>query len=86
MPKRFTNSPEANWANGDETKLTRIWAAKEALYKLHGRTQLAFAEQLLIDINGDEYPTNGDILENGIKDNFQLRFGEWEGLHLCVAF
>ena len=86
IAKKFTNSPEANWASADETKLTQIWAAKEALYKLHGRTQLAFAEQLLLNINEDKVPSNGDILENGIKENFQLRFGEWESLHLCIAF
>ena len=45
---KFLHESEATWASGDGEKLTKIWTAKEALYKLHGRTQLIFAEQLVI--------------------------------------
>ena len=86
IAKKFTNLPEAHWANGDGTKLTQIWAAKEALYKLHGRTQLAFAEQLLLHINGQEVPKHGDILENGTRDHFELKFGSWDGLQFSLAY
>ena len=86
IAKKFTNEPEANWANGDETKLTQIWAAKEALYKLHGRTQLAFAEQLLLNIKDQSIPLLGDILENGKRDQFSLNFGNWKGLQFCLAY
>lgn len=86
IAKKFTNEPEANWANGDETKLTQIWAAKEALYKLHGRTQLAFAEQLLLNIKDQSIPLLGDILENGKRDQFRLNFGNWKGLQFCLAY
>ncbi len=83
---KFTNPSEASWANGNENRLTQIWAAKEALYKLHGRTQLAFAEQLLLDIKEDELPSKAHILENDQKDSFNLKFGEWEGLQFSLAY
>lgn len=86
IAKKFTNEPEAKWATGDETKLTQIWAAKEALYKLHGRTQLAFAEQLLLNIDGEHPPTSGDILENDKKEKFKLNFGSWDGLQFCLSY
>lgn len=44
---KFVHATERAWVEQDIHKLTQIWSAKEALYKLHGRTQLAFAEQLI---------------------------------------
>lgn len=44
---KFIHSSEQEWVSQDVRKLTQVWSAKEALYKLHGRTQLTFAEQLI---------------------------------------
>ncbi|PIQ49317.1 MAG: hypothetical protein COW03_05435, partial [Cytophagales bacterium CG12_big_fil_rev_8_21_14_0_65_40_12] len=73
------------WAGEDITKLTQIWCAKEALYKLHGRTQLIFAEQLKVNL-----PTNGTalgaIIENGITSSHALQWQKMEDLWCCVGY
>jgi len=59
---KFVHATERIWVEQDTLKLTRIWSAKEALYKLHGRRQLAFAEQLIVK-NLDEPIGEGRIIE-----------------------
>ncbi|HEY9117506.1 MAG TPA: 4'-phosphopantetheinyl transferase superfamily protein, partial [Roseivirga sp.] len=59
---KFIHSSERKWANENIKRLTQVWSAKEALYKLHGRTQLLFAEQL-ITRNLDEAMGEGRIVE-----------------------
>ena len=43
---KFLDQDELNQSVQSLDKLTLRWSAKEALYKLHGRKQLAFKEQL----------------------------------------
>ena len=86
IAQKFTSPSEAIWANGDETKLTQIWMAKEALYKLHGRTQLSFAEQLLLKINKRSSPSSADLLYNGSVTQYQLIFGKSNQIHFSLAF
>lgn len=59
---KFVHSTERVWVEQDTHKLTQVWSAKEALYKLHGRTQLAFAEQLIVK-NLDQPFGEGRIIE-----------------------
>ncbi|WP_420387848.1 4'-phosphopantetheinyl transferase family protein [Roseivirga sp.] len=59
---KFVHSTERVWVEQDIHKLTQVWSAKEALYKLHGRTQLAFAEQLITK-NLHEPHGEGRIIE-----------------------
>lgn len=59
---KFIHSSERAWVEQDIRKLTQVWSAKEALYKLHGRTQLAFAEQLIVK-NMDHEFGEGRIIE-----------------------
>lgn len=59
---KFIHSSERAWVEQDIRKLTQVWSAKEALYKLHGRTQLAFAEQLIVK-NLDQELGEGRIIE-----------------------
>ena len=59
---KFVHSSERKWVDGDINRLTRVWSAKEALYKLHGRTQLIFAEQLITK-NLDRPYGEGKIIE-----------------------
>lgn len=37
----------------DDHELTKIWSAKEVLYKLAGRKQIHFKHELLLDLNND---------------------------------
>ena len=85
ISKRFLHESEKNWSEGDTRKLTKIWAAKEALYKLHGRTQLTFAEQLVVS-NLDLGNYSGTILENESESLYQLHFNITGDTHLCCAY
>lgn len=82
---KFLHESEKPWAGEDITKLTQIWCAKEALYKLHGRTQLIFAEQLKVNS-----PTNGKalgaIIENGTASSHALQWQKMEELWCCVGY
>lgn len=59
---KFIHSTEREWVAQDIHRLTQVWSAKEALYKLHGRTKLAFAEQLITK-NLDREFGEGKIIE-----------------------
>ena len=59
---KFVHATERIWVEQDLRKLTQVWSAKEALYKLHGRKQLAFAEQLITKNLHQEYG-EGKIIE-----------------------
>ena len=84
VARKFLHASEA-WARADVGKLTQVWCAKEALYKLHGRTQLAFAEQLRVQEPLGEFPENGQIHENGLVSNYQLFYTQKGDLCLCIA-
>lgn len=69
---KFIHSTERKWANKDIMRLTQIWSAKEALYKLYGRSQLSFAEQLLTK-NLDKAIGKGKIIEkNEVVSEYKL--------------
>jgi len=83
IAKKFLHEEEKVWSDLTITNLTKIWGAKEALYKLHGRTQLIFAEQIRV------YPfkeNKGEILENGSIDTFGLAFDALDELYITVAY
>ncbi len=83
---KFLHPSEASWASNNREKLTKIWTAKEALYKLHGRTQLTFAEQLIVSDFRDQNLSNGAILENGLTTQYDLSYDHLGSVHLCCAF
>lgn len=39
----------------DPIEVTKIWSAKEALYKLAGRKKILFSTELLLDLKNDEW-------------------------------
>lgn len=83
---KFLHNDEKLWAEDRVEKLTQIWSAKEALYKLHGRTQLTFATQLYIEKPASDFPTAGAILEDGQRDEFKLSYHQLDDLIICLAF
>ncbi|GAB5527985.1 MAG: hypothetical protein Roseis2KO_58570 [Roseivirga sp.] len=83
---KFLHADEKAWATDDLQKLTWIWSAKEALYKLHGRTQLTFATQLYVSRPEADFPDRGSILENEQRDAFTLSFHQHDSLVICAAF
>jgi len=83
IAKKFLHDKEKSWADQDIPTLTKIWGAKEALYKLHGRTQLIFAEQLLIHPFQDK---SGVIFENDSAETYHLLFDKFESLYISMAY
>ena len=85
IARKFLHTREAQWAQGNAVKLTQVWCAKEALYKLHGRTQLIFAEQLYVQRPEREFPTTGFIREDGAEAQYNLYYEKVNGLFLSLA-
>ncbi len=83
---KFLHAHEKAWASDNMEKLTWIWSAKEALYKLHGRTQLTFATQLYVNQPEADFPAQGAIMEDGQRDEFALSFHRHDNLVICAAF
>ena len=75
LAPKFMNSIELEWATS-AFQVTAVWAGKEALYKLHGRKQLIFKEQLEImplEYEETQGKFSGKILDNGIEQ-YELRY------------
>lgn len=51
---KFLSASETQHAHGNLERICTYWCAKEALYKLHGRGQLRFREDIPIDEFTDE--------------------------------
>lgn len=86
IARRFLHSSEKDWADHSTERLTKIWAAKEALYKLHGRTQLIFSEQLVVSSFIDSQVCEGKIIEDNMESSYQLTYDKVHELHLCCAY
>lgn len=83
---KFLHDSETTWATGNGEKLTKIWTAKEALYKLHGRTQLIFADQLVVSDFSVGNQVSGQIIENGTLTTYSLNYNVLDTVHLCCAY
>lgn len=79
---KFLHESEKKWTDQSIKQLTKIWSAKEALYKLHGRTQLIFAEQLKVHSFEKQ---QGEIIEGEETNSFELTFDQHEHLTICCA-
>lgn len=67
LAHKFINDTESKWAES-AFDISVVWAAKEALYKLHGRRKVNFKEQLFVEkLEGDELSgkLNGVIIDDG---------------------
>jgi 4'-phosphopantetheinyl transferase len=77
---RYCSEKEWKFAHKDVDILTIIWAAKETLYKIHGKKKLIFKENLCVEsfeLN-DEGDTNAHIHLNGASESFQLKYFRWK--------
>lgn len=77
---RYCNEKEWKFAKKDVDMLTIIWAAKETLYKIHGKKKLIFKENLGIEpfkLN-DEGNLKACIHLNQGSEVFDLRFFHWK--------
>ncbi|WP_053222740.1 4'-phosphopantetheinyl transferase family protein [Roseivirga seohaensis] len=83
---KFLHPTEKPWAENRVDKLTQIWCAKEALYKLHGRTQLIFADQLVVGQPNLQQQASGQIIESGISSVFNVQWLKEADLNCCLAY
>lgn len=66
-------------------KLTIVWGAKEAVYKIYAQPKVSFLQHINItDFNFDDQKTTGRITFNGTTSWFNFEFLEFEGF-TCVC-
>ena len=82
---KFLNDQERSWTDNEVGKLTMVWSAKEALYKLHGRTQLIFAEQMNVQVPDKNGHGIGQITETS-ENSYSLIFSREEEMIVVVGF
>ncbi len=80
---KFLSDQELAFCGNDLELLTQAWCAKEVLYKIHGRTQLSFRNQLKVIIKSDEHIV-GVIRIDGVQETYELRSTFLKG-H-CLVF
>ncbi|MFX0556349.1 4'-phosphopantetheinyl transferase family protein [Maribacter sp. CXY002] len=65
-------------------KLTIVWGAKEALYKIYGQQGVSFLHHInVMDFSFNNLKTTAEILYNGDLSNYAIDFLEFEGF-TCV--
>ena len=65
-------------------KLTAVWGAKESLYKIYAQHGLSFLYHINVnDFGLDEEKTSAEILYEGQKSDYSIKFLEFEGF-TCV--
>ncbi|RRO15898.1 4'-phosphopantetheinyl transferase family protein [Flavobacteriaceae bacterium 14752] len=65
-------------------KLTIVWGAKEALYKLFGKQGLLFLHDIyVVDFDFKASTTDAEVTYQGVKKKYYLKFFEIEGF-ICV--
>jgi len=86
LAPKFLTSNELNQAKGSLASLAIAWGAKEAIYKLYGRKQLIFKENIFL-YNLDTIRESGEIysyLKVAKKENkFILKYEQFEN-HILV--
>jgi 4'-phosphopantetheinyl transferase len=65
---KFLNEPEHDHANGDLRLLAIYWCAKEAIYKLYGRTKVSFKE----DIRISPFYADDSILRGSVNGGHEI--------------
>ena len=69
------------------SKLTIVWGAKESLYKIFGKKQLRFLENIYIeDFTFSDEKTTGRISFQGYSSIHQVHFIEFDGFTCVYAF
>jgi 4'-phosphopantetheinyl transferase len=81
---KFVGEAEDHHFNTDDAEsLTRVWAAKEAMYKAYGEKEIDFKSQLLVKPAGDTELQGKLLLRNGSVLEYLLH---WERIdqHILV--
>jgi 4'-phosphopantetheinyl transferase len=69
---KFLNARESAFAGADIERLITIWAAKEAMYKAHGRKQVDFSRHLAVEpFSGEDL--RGSLAAGGTSRQFSMK-------------
>lgn len=89
ISRRFVSAEEDLIADNERNKiihLTRIWSAKEAIYKIMAVPGLRFLDQIRIDTQKFiENKTRGQVVFEGRMNGFSIFFIDFEGYTLGYA-
>ncbi|MGE0568291.1 MAG: 4'-phosphopantetheinyl transferase superfamily protein [Bacteroidia bacterium] len=67
---KFVNDKELEWAYDNEEFLTLIWAAKESVYKFHGRKRVDFKNHIVVS----KPQSNNEFIAKFNWENFSKEF------------
>lgn len=83
---KFTDWPSPQGLTDDQItkKLTRIWCAKESIYKIAEAPGVSFLKNIYLE-NTDNSITQGRLEFKGKKQTFDLHFDDFEGFSLGYA-
>lgn len=89
IANKFTPLKEYRTLANDDAviqKLTIVWCAKEALYKLYAQEGVSFLNHIdVADFNFEDLQTTADISFNGSRTTFDICFFEFEGYSCAYA-
>jgi len=85
---KFLNEKEMTDAGDDLHKLCIYWCAKECLYKIHGKRELSFRQNMHIDnfALSDKGIIHAHIRKEGIASSFQLYYDSFPGYFFVYGF
>ncbi len=86
VANKFLNKDEFEFAQNNIQLLCVIWCAKESLYKLYGKRNLSFKENISIkSFKICDYNIDGEINETNSKINYQIEVYNFEDFILTVV-
>lgn len=84
LADKFLSAHERDYFDiSDPMELTKIWSAKEALYKLAGRKEIIFSKDLLLE-DKDELSWNARILNKDHERKIKLHIFEHKGMIVTI--
>ena len=88
IKSKFLNQKEINYLNGYEESrnLTRVWTAKEAIYKALRMPGIIFSENILIEEFNNESKTGiGKFISTNQEKKFKLYFYDLDNYCLTIS-
>ena len=88
IKSKFLNQKEINYLNGYEESrnLTRVWTAKEAIYKALRMPGIIFSENILIEEFNNESTTGiGKFISTNQEKKFKLYFYDLDNYCLTIS-
>jgi len=83
IAQRLFNEYELQLYGTDLKKLSKIWSAKEVLFKLYMKGGIDFKTNLFIKSDDELQTCIGSIKKDGIETNYQLRFLNLDEYFIC---